>query len=129
MREPDGHVLIVEEDRHYRIECPHRPRSHPSCATWEACGCDVPQVADDEDLPDSVYDPSPCPSHPGLNHRYDPEYVGEMTAPTGDCWPAAMAGDLEPSDLGFPEPGEYAIGWQCEDNYLDVVIGDAAVSS
>jgi hypothetical protein len=136
MREPDGHILVVEDDRPLRIECPYAPVSHPSCATWDACGCEVPRQAvepggfEDEGEPtEAAYDGEPCPNNPGLNHRYDPEYVGEMTAPTGDCWPAEMVGDIEPVDLGWPSPGRYVIAWENDDNGLVLGLGRPIAST
>lgn len=121
----EAHLLIVgrdeDDDLTVRAVCPHPEGQQKSCATWEPCGCDMP---DDEQVEDydhalDVLHELPCP-HGGGRHEF---FEGEVHVSGTRCWLAHDA-ELQDGVVDFDvtvAAGTYEVKYTVEDGYALII--------
>lgn len=121
-----AHRLVVERDvddeqLSVSAQCPLPDGQRKGCATWEVCGCAMPdseEVADYDAALDELA-ATPCP-HGGGGHQF---FEGEVHVGGTHCWLVHDA-DLHDAVADYDAAwtaGTYEIAYTVEDGYALVI--------
>jgi hypothetical protein len=120
-----SHLLIVQRDEDDDLAvtavCPRPDGQQKGCATWEPCGCDMPddeQVEDYDSALDALAE-APCP-HGGGRHAF---FEGEVHVSGTHCWLVHDA-ELQDGIVDFDAAvaaGTYEVQYTVEDGYALVI--------
>lgn len=120
-----AHLLIVERDEDDDLSvwavCPKPDGQQKGCATWEPCGCAMPddEEVDDYDLALEALIDTPCPQGGG-QHEY---FEGEVHVAGTDCW-LVHAAELQDGLIDFDAAvaaGTYEVRYTVEDGYAFII--------
>lgn len=121
-----AHLLIVERDEDDDLSvaavCPYPDDGQrKGCATWEVCGCDMPDDEKVEDYDAALDDllAEPCP-HGGGRHEH---FEGEVHVAGSRCWLVHDA-ELQDGVIDYDASvaaGTYEVQYTVEDGYVLII--------